>query len=73
MVMIKKEKGEYSIPDILKKEVKVQFDGAQYSIRLPLFFVEQLEIKKGQLAMIEYNRKTKKYSITFNKNVRRKK
>lgn len=52
-------------PDIITKEGKVLFDGKQYSIRIPLVIVEELNIKKGEPFIIEYNTKTKEYSIRF--------
>lgn len=52
-------------PDIIKKEGKVLFDGTQYSIRIPLMIIEELNIKKGEPFIIEYNTKTKEYSIKF--------
>ena len=52
-------------PDIIKKEGKVLFDGKQYSIRIPLTIIEELNIKKGEPFIIEFNTKTKEYSIKF--------
>lgn len=52
-------------PDIIKKEGKVLFDGKQYSIRIPLAIAEELNIKKGTPFIIEFNTKTKEYSIKF--------
>lgn len=52
-------------PDIITKEGKVQFDGKQYSIRIPLAIIDELNIKKGEPFIIEYNTKTKEYSIRF--------
>lgn len=55
------------LPQKIKKEVKVQEskggNGKQFSIRLPRDFVEELNIKKGDIFIIEYNPEEKKYSI----------
>lgn len=52
-------------PEVIKKEGKVLFDGRQYSIRIPLIIVEELNIKKGEPFTIDFNTKTKEYSIKF--------
>ena len=52
-------------PDIIRKDGKVLFDGKQYSIRIPLLIIEELNIKKGEPFVIEFNTKTKEYSIKF--------
>lgn len=52
-------------PDIIKKEGKVLYDGKQYSIRIPLIIIEELNIKKGEPFIIEFNTKTKEYYIRF--------
>ena len=51
--------------DIIRKEGKVLFDGKQYSIRIPIVIIETLNIKKGEPFIIEFNTKTKEYSIKF--------
>ena len=51
------------IPDIIKKEMKIQFDGSQYLVRIPMFLIDELNIKKGDIAIFEYDSRDKSYSI----------
>jgi hypothetical protein len=55
------------LPDKIRKEVKIQESKAgtvkQYSIKLPIDFVEELNIKKGDIFVIELDPETKEYSI----------
>lgn len=59
------------MPDIIKKEVKVQYEGKQLSIRLPALLVNELKIKKGDVFIIEYNGKTKEYSFKLKKGLKK--
>jgi hypothetical protein len=56
------------LPTEINKEVKVQSNKAgegftQCSIRLPQDFVDELDIKKGDIFLIHLNPETKEYSI----------
>lgn len=59
--------------EIITKETKVQFNGRQYEIRIPMLLIGELNIKKGDIVIIEYNTRTKEYSIKFKKNAKTKK
>ncbi len=64
-----------SLPTKIEKEVRVQYDGKQYSIRIPISIVEELNIKKGDVFIIKYDPETKEYSFELkikNKNVKKK-
>jgi len=55
------------LPTRIIREVKVQENKAgttkQYSIKLPISFVEELNIKKGDVFIIELNPETMEYSF----------
>lgn len=51
------------LPTKIKKEVKVIENGSQYILKLPISFVEELNIKKGDSFIIELDPETKEYSI----------
>ena len=55
------------MPDKIKKKMKVQFDGKQHFIRIPSIIAEELNIKKGDFFIIEYNPETKEYSFKLEK------
>lgn len=78
MKKIKKEEVEKLlspkvVPDIIKKKTKVQFNGKQYEIRIPILLIDELNIKKGDPVEITYNTKTKEYSFEFIKDGKTKK
>lgn len=55
---------ELDEPEILKKEVKVQHTGRQYLLPLPIDFIDALDLKKGDVFIIEVPLNNKKaYSI----------
>ncbi|MBI2628839.1 hypothetical protein HYW74_02040 [Candidatus Pacearchaeota archaeon] len=62
------------LPTKIVKEVKVLEskggNGLQYSLKLPIAFVEELNIKKGDIFVIECDPETKEYSIRLKKNVK---
>ena len=54
-------------PDVIRKEVKIQHSGKQFSIKIPLNIVEELGIKKGDIIIFEYDTNSNKYSIKLKK------
>lgn len=55
---------ELDEPEILKKEVKVQYTGRQFILPLPIDFIDALDLEKGDIFIIEVPLKNKKsYSI----------
>jgi hypothetical protein len=60
------------LPKKIIKEVKIIINKAgkntiQYGIRLPIAFVDELNIKKGDTFVLEVEPKTKEYSIKLKK------
>ena len=63
------------LPDKIRKEVKVRMNKAgvdmkmkQYYITLPSMFVEEMNIRGGDIFVIEYDPETKDYSIKLKEN-----
>lgn len=75
---MKKQEGEIEeilgIPEKeeIVKETRLQHNGKQYEIRIPMLLIDELNLKKGDKVVIKYNTKTKEYSIRFKKNEKEK-
>lgn len=52
-------------PEKIIKEIRIHEYNGQYSVKLPRIILEELKIKKGDFLVIEYDTKTKEYSIKF--------
>ena len=58
-------------PDILIKKVKVQHTGRQFTLPLPIDFIDALDIEKGDTVIIKVPlSKKKEYSIKLEKKIK---
>jgi len=59
------------LPTKINKEAKVQMTDLnkvkQYSIKIPISFIDELNIKKGDTFIFEVDPETKEYSIKLNR------
>ncbi len=54
-------------PKKIIKETKIHEYKGQYSIKLPKLIMDELDIKKNDLLIIEYDTETKEYLLKFKK------